>query len=169
MTSRETLAANILMSFEKSMLAPLRADVATPHRPRPAVFILMSVALDHLACIRYLGEIPDRVSGGVGKRYRAFIQNYLPSAYKPHADVLYRGFRCGLIHEFQLKDIALLDDDAREKHLKRVEGGALGLHAEPLLEAIVSAYERLRSELTGPQADPELIKIFEKSGYKKWR
>lgn len=167
--TRETLAENILNRFETSVLTPLKRDVADPGRSRPAVFILLSVALDNLASIRYLAEIPDRERGCVGKRYRRFIETYLPSAYKPHADLLYKGFRCGLVHEFQLKGIEILDDDAREKHLKNREGGAIGLHAEEFLAGLLAAFEKLKADLTGPNAQPDVVAAFEKSGYKKWR
>ena len=164
----ESLAENILSRFERWVLAPLERQMRDGAAPY-AAFLLMSIALDNLASIRYSGEIPDRVQGCVGKRYRAFIENYLPGKYKPHAALLYKGFRCRLVHEFQLDEIEIRQgDDSRAKHLAKASGDKLIVHSAELCADLMAAYQKLKSDLTGAAANPAIVREFETSGYKKW-
>ena len=55
-------------------------------------FMCSVAAIDALAAYRYTTD-------KVGERFVAFIKEYFPAAYAPHADNLY-GLRCRLLHNF---------------------------------------------------------------------
>ncbi len=165
----QTIAENNLERFDRWVLAPLRALVANQQQSHVAAFILISVAIDELSTMRYRGEIPDREHGPVRRRYEKFITTYFPTSYKEHAPLLYNGFRCKLVHEFQLEGIDIQQDEAsKERHLKRLGGNIVCLNSTRLLEDLVSAFERLKRDLIGPTADPAAVSSFEKGGYKRW-
>ena len=55
-------------------------------------FMCSVAAIDALASYRY-------ATGGVGARFKEFINEYFPPAYAPHAEKLYL-FRCRILHNF---------------------------------------------------------------------
>ena len=132
-------------------------------------FILLSVVIDNLASMRYRGEYPDIEPGNIKFRYKKFIENYFPLKYKNYSGRLYRGFRCELVHAFQISGFDIQQGEvARQYHLKRLKSGALCLHAQELLKDVLEAYGKLRSELIGEKAKPEVIEAFKRGNYRGW-
>ena len=164
-----TPAENVLGNFEKWVLMPLKADIENPDRNHFNGFILLSVVIDNMASMRYRGEYPDMEPGNIKHRYKKFIENYFPIQYKHLSNKLYRGFRCELVHAFQLSGFDIQQGEiARKYHLKRVKSGALCLHSEELLRDVLEAYARLKSELIGEKAKPEVIEAFNLGNYRGW-
>lgn len=164
-----TLAENVLAKFEKWVLQPLKADIADPKRSHFNGFILLSVVIDNLACMRYKSEIPASEKGYVGKRYRKFIGNYFPNAYKAHASKLYSGFRCQLVHSFQIDGFDVQQEEvARKHHLKTLKSGDLCLHSQELLKDTLEAFDKFKAELIGAGAKPAVVEAFRKSNYHGW-
>jgi hypothetical protein len=166
---QETVIENLIARFECWILKPLQEDVADQSRSHFILFILFSVAIDNLASIRYLGEIPDTVEGAVGKRYREFIRNYMPAKYKRFADVLYKGFRCKLVHEFQLEGFDIRQDlKSREQHLSEVLNKNICLNSEEFLKDLIFAFNKLKMDMLGTTAKKHILEAFEKTSYKHW-
>jgi len=165
----ETTADNIMARFERWMLEPLKKDLADQNRRQFATFVLLSVAIDNLASMRYSYELPDRVKGNVKKRYQKFIENYFPTKYRKHAAVLYTGFRCQLVHAFQSKGVDLQqEEESRKHHLGRLRSGNICLNASEFFNDLVGAFEKYKGELAGPSADPKIVAALERAGYKPW-
>jgi hypothetical protein len=163
------LAENVLGKFEKWVLKPLKKDIEDPNRSHFNGFILMSVIIDNLASMRYRSELPDRVNGNIGRRYRKFIENYFPSKYKSHSVNLYRGYRCHLVHAFQIKGFDVQQvETARRHHLKRLKSGELCLHSHELLKDIFAAFEKFKSELMGANSKQNVVEAFKKANFHGW-
>jgi hypothetical protein len=164
------VAENILAHYDRWVLKHLRADVRR-HKSRNhfILFVMFSVALDNLASIRFLGEMPDKPRLQGGARYRRFITEYMPPKYSAHADLLYKGFRCKLVHQFQLDGFDLRQDrESRNLHLEPVEHGNVCLHSDIFLKDILSAFKRVKRDLVGRKAKPQIVAAFEKTDYKYW-
>jgi len=83
---------DLLDCFERWVLNPLKEDIQNKNRSHFNIFIVLAVAIDNLANIRYAGEIQKTICSPnvVGKRYKTFIKQYMPK-YKKHRHVLYDG------------------------------------------------------------------------------
>jgi hypothetical protein len=158
---------DFLGKYERWILAPIREDLMRQDRSHFNVFILLSVVLDNLASIRYSYEIPDSEKGAVGKRYRKFIKEYMPNVYKKYAGKLYSGFRCKLVHEFQLNYFDIRQN-CPSLHLTEVENKKICLESSCLGEAVLSAFEKLKGQLIGSTPIPQIVEAFSKSSYRGW-
>ena len=72
-------------------------------------FMCSVAAIDALAAYRYATD-------KVGERFVAFIKEYFPAGYAPHADNLYQ-LRCRLLHNFSPAYFTL-DHASPKKHLQ---------------------------------------------------
>lgn len=164
-----TLAENVISKFEKWVLVPLKKDIEDPERNHFNAFILLSVVIDNLASIRYQSEFPDKVKGNIGKRYQKFITSYLPAKYKDFAPVLYKDFRCKLVHAFQIQGFDVQQEEtARGHHLKKLKTGDLCLHTHELLKDVLEAFQQFKSELLGPNQKSEVVAAFKNADYHGW-
>lgn len=158
---------DFLSKFERWILVPLQEDVKREDRSHFNIFIVLSAVIDNLACIRYSFEIPDKEKGAVGMRYRKFIREYMPSEYTMYADQLYKGFRCKLVHEFQLDDFDIRQN-CPDRHLQVVEKGKICLDSSKLSQDVMRAFETLKQQMVGPKARKDIVESFRKSNYRDW-
>jgi hypothetical protein len=164
-----TLAEEMLENFEKWVLTPLKEDIEDPRRNHFNSFLLLSIVIDNLATMRYRSEYPDLEPGNIKRRYGKFIENYFPRKYRRLSDKLYRGFRCELVHAFQISGFDLQQGEkARRYHLKKLNSGALCLHSHELLKDVFKAYKKLRAELIGENIKPDVVAAFEDGTYRGW-
>jgi hypothetical protein len=164
-----TLAENVLGKFEKWVLMPLKEDIENQGRNHFNGFILLSVVIDNLASMRYRSQYPDSVRGNIGLRYRKFIENYFPAKYKKHSGNLYRGYRCKLVHAFQIGGFDVQQGEgARKYHLRKLKSGALCLHSHELMKDVLQAYEKFKSEVLGASQKPEVVAAFKRGNYHGW-
>ena len=164
-------AKNVLDSFEKWVLVPLRRVlIGNPKETHFIAFVILCVAIDNLASIRYLGDYPPKRQRYHGKkRYKDFIENYMPKPYQAFSNTLYEDFRCNLVHQFQLTVFDVQQSPSSEKmHLQRIRNGKICLNSRLLYEDIRSAYKKLRKELIGKHPDKQALTSFSNAGYQKW-
>jgi len=169
-TSASTLQ-NLFSKLELWIIKPLRKDVRKHTKRNHFIpFVVFSILIDNLASIRYSGEFPDTPEKSfVGKRYRKFIKEYMPSKYKKHCQDLYAGFRCKLVHGFQLNSFDIGQAPAtRKHHLTKVNGGNTYLHSGEFMKDLNSAFKKVKKNMVGPKANPEIVKAFEKTDYLAW-
>ncbi|MFH1368050.1 MAG: hypothetical protein ABII64_02860 [Elusimicrobiota bacterium] len=148
---------DLLNKLDSWILKPLGRDIKYyKSRNQFISFIILSIVIDNLASIRYKEEIPDKIRGAVGMRYKKFIENYMPREYKIHKDHLYVDFRCKIIHVFQLKYFDLQQSKLSEKyHLEIMPSGDICLNSKCFYKDVYKAYGKLRRDLTGKTAAPE--------------
>ena len=169
MNPTELTLLNTFEKYEKWILDPLAEDVRRQDRSQFNVFIVISAAIDNLASIRFLGEISHGAKDGVSKRYRKFIREYFHPKYAAFAKRLYTGFRCKLIHEFQLKGFDIRQDLAsRSSHLSTDSMGNVCINSECLYEDLMSSFVKLREDMVGPKAKSEIVGSFSKTGHGYW-
>lgn len=164
-----THAQDVLGKFEKWVLMPLKEDIENPERNHFNSFILLSVVIDNLAYMRYRSEYPDSVRGNMRRRYQAFIENYFPIDYRGHSENLYRGYRCKLVHAFQIGEFDVQQSEgARRFHLKKLDSGALCLHSHELLKDVLEAFEKYKSQLLAENPEPDVVAAFNGANYHGW-
>lgn len=110
-------------------------------------FMCSVAAVDALSAYRY-------TTNNVGVRFVDFINAYLPAAYAPHADNLYK-LRCRLLHNFSPAHFTLAHADA-SKHLQRISIGDIILSDDAFFGDIRTAAEKFFAEVAvdaGRQGD----------------
>lgn len=75
-----------------------RANGDLRHRGHVIVLALLC-AVDSIAAYS--------LQGGVGKRYRFFIENYFPSNYRPYANEIYELYRNSSVHSWNLFQVGI--------------------------------------------------------------
>ena len=171
MTNPEETLKNLFSKLELWMIKPLRADVRK-HTTRNHFipFVVFSILIDNMASIRYLGEFPDTPgNSNVGKRYRKFIKEYMPAKYKKQRHPLYEGFRCKLVHKFQLDSFDIGQSPAsRKHHLEKVNNGNTFLHSQEFLKELIIGFLYLKKYLVGPKSKAVIVNSLAASDYRTW-
>jgi len=77
-----------------------------------------------------------------------FVRRYWPNEYKGQAEMLYKYFRCGLVHQYFPKQAAAIgwSDEHQAKHLHEVSGYWF-LHAKILARDFREAVRRYKDDL----------------------
>ena len=101
-------------------------------------FMCSVAAIDALAAYRYRTD-------NVGERFVAFIKDYFPAAYAPHADNLYR-LRCRLLHNFSPAYFTLVHASP-EKHFQGSKIGDTILSDDAFFSDLREAAQKFFSEV----------------------
>jgi hypothetical protein len=113
-------------------------------------FICALTATEALAGYRY-GDL-DRP----GARFKAFVTAYFPDPYVPHAEELWN-LRNSIVHAFSTGRFALTHHHS-ERHFQTTKDGSVVLNAEDLYGAMLSAAQRLFSNVrTSPELQTRLL------------
>lgn len=116
----ETIIAeieNVLGDIKKSNSTGLE------HRGHVIAIVLLC-AIDAIASYAYLG--------GVGKRYKKFIQNHFPADYRPFAERIYKLHRNSFVHSWNLFEAGVLPGNEDIK----VENGTINFGLLNLFDAL---------------------------------
>jgi hypothetical protein len=113
-------------------------------------FLCTLSATEALAGYRYANIIP-----GAGERFRCFIENYFPAAYRPHAGRLW-DFRNGMIHAFTPRRMSIIRG-VPHLHLTPDASGTPILNAEDFFTGMLAASQAFIAEL---QQSEELQQAF---------
>ncbi len=155
----------LFAKLENWLLKPLKKEIRkTKKENHFRFFVLLSVVIDNLANIRYLGEIPGINKGG--ERFKKFVEIYMPRYNK---NDLYYNFRCKLVHAFQIEGFDLQQKPhTRRLHLKKFPNGVVCLNSSEFLKDVLKAHKKLKSEMVGRHADKAILESFKNSSYKPW-
>ena len=95
-------------------------DINRSH-PCPSGFVCIAAFIAYLSRLAYGTNVrTDRHDSDWFKR---FIRDFMPSKYHSHDDLMYRTFRCGILHSMSFDDEI---DSNRTKYLASCGGGTTG-------------------------------------------
>ena len=102
-------------------------------------FMCAVAAIDALAGYRYATD-------KVGDRFVAFIKDYFPAGYAPHADNLYK-LRCRLLHNFSPAHFSLAHASPAG-HLRKSSIGDIVLSDDAFFADLKGAAEKFFAEVS---------------------
>lgn len=98
-------------------------NINTQH-PCPSSFVCIAAFLGYLSRLAYGTNVKSDHRDG--EWFKKFIRNFMPAKYRSHDDLMYRTFRCGILHSMSFDDEI---DDARTLYLANNGGSTSGYSA----------------------------------------